>query len=55
MITQLLKHYFDRMVDLELQVWEIFAVLGTVQQFPKEAILNSSYILKIHRPVLVVF
>ncbi len=42
MIGKFLKKYFDDIIELDLEVWENFANLGTVKQIPKETIIKPS-------------
>ncbi|MFC5047076.1 Crp/Fnr family transcriptional regulator [Aquimarina hainanensis] len=42
MLGAFLKQYFDPIINLNLQVWENFATLGEVIEFPKETVLKES-------------
>ncbi len=42
MIAEQLKKFFDPFVCLNIQVWENFEKLGTVQNFSKETVLKES-------------
>ncbi len=42
MIGEILKSYFDLIVDLELNVWDNFAKLGNVQTFLKETVIKPN-------------
>lgn len=42
MIAECLKKYFDYIIVLEIQVWENFSALGTIESLAKDTVLKSS-------------
>ena len=42
MIAEQLKTIYDPYINLDIQVWENFEKLGSVEKLPKETIIKAS-------------